>query len=79
AWVYNRLEFKGENFEEISRKLERWYNVNIMLDDDVVKQLNFTGSFENETVDQALAALKKASPFNYMVNGKDIHITRLGK
>src|SRR4030095_4142172 len=27
AWVYNRLEFRGDNFIELAKKLERWYNI----------------------------------------------------
>lgn len=74
AWVYNRLEFRGDSFEEIAGKLDRWYNVEIYFDDDDVKQLHFTGSFENETVQQALEALKTASVFGYTINGNEIHI-----
>jgi transmembrane sensor len=45
-----------------------------VFDDDDVKKLNFNGSFENETVDQALAALKIASSFKYIINRKEIYI-----
>ncbi len=75
AWVYNRLEFKGESFAGLAQKLERWYNVKIVFDDGAVQKLNFYGSFENETIEQALTALKKATPFNYKAEGKEFHIT----
>jgi ferric-dicitrate binding protein FerR (iron transport regulator) len=78
AWVYNRLEFNGDNFEELAGKLERWYNVTILFDDDAVKNLHLHGSFENETIEQALAALKIATPFNYEIHGKEIHIKSAG-
>lgn len=77
AWVYNRLEFRGDSFTELAGKLERWYNVRIVFDDDAVQQLNFNGSFENETAEQALNALKIATPFNYSIEGKEIHIKNL--
>jgi len=79
AWVYNRLEFNGDNFEELAGKLERWYNVTIIFDDAAVKNLHLHGSFENETIEQALAALKIATPFNYEIHGKEIHIKSAGK
>jgi transmembrane sensor len=78
AWVYNRLEFNGDNFEELAGKLERWYNVIIIFDDNAVKDLHLHGSFENETIEQALAALKIATPFNYEIHGKEIHIKSAG-
>lgn len=70
AWVYSRLEFRGDNFETLAKKLERWYNVSIIFDDEDVKQLNFNGSFEKETVEQAFAALKEAKSFTYQINNK---------
>jgi len=77
AWVYNRLEFRGDSFTELAGKLERWYNIKIVFDDEDVKQLNFNGSFENETVEEALKALKIATPlFNYKIVGKEIHIKK---
>ena len=79
AWVYNRLEFKDDDFEELANKLERWYNVTIIFDDDAVKKINLHGAFENETIDQALAALKIATPFNYTISGGTIHISSLTK
>lgn len=75
AWVYNRLEFRGDSFDDLAAKLERWYNVNIFFDDDKVKQLSFNGSFQQETIDQALTALKTAAAFDFAITGKDIHIS----
>lgn len=75
AWVYNRLEIHGENFEEMARKLERWYNVSISFTDEKVKELSFTGTFERETVDQVFASLKVANPlFTYKINNHEIFV-----
>lgn len=70
AWVYSRLEFRGDNFETLAKKLERWYNVTIIFRDENVKQLNFNGSFEKETVEQAFVALKEAKLFTYQINNR---------
>jgi ferric-dicitrate binding protein FerR (iron transport regulator) len=75
AWVYSRLEFRGDKFEELAQKLERWYNVTIIFTDEKVKQLHFNGSFEKETVEEAFAALKAAYPFfTYQINKNEISI-----
>ncbi len=74
AWLYSRLEFRGDSFEELALKLERWYNVTISFTDEKVKKLTVTGSFENETVEQAMAALKEAFPINYKINDHEIFI-----
>jgi transmembrane sensor len=75
AWLYSRLEFRGDSFEELARKLERWYNVTIVFTDENVKQLSFDGSFEKENVEQALAALKEANHlFNYKIKNHEIFV-----
>jgi ferric-dicitrate binding protein FerR (iron transport regulator) len=78
SWMYNRLEFRGDNFEELAKKLERWYNVKINFEDSAVQQLNFNGSFEKETIEQAFVALKAAVPFDYTINKNKIFV-RSGK
>lgn len=77
AWVYNRLEFRGDSFEELARKLERWYNIEIHFEDEAAKDLEFNGSLESETVEQAFQALKAAVPFSYTIKGNEIYISNL--
>jgi len=79
AWVYNRLEFKGDNFEELAKKLERWYNISIVFKDDAVKRLNFYGSFETETAQQAFEALKSAASFNYSIYNQTVIVSSIEK
>lgn len=75
AWLNNRLEFRGENFAELALRLERWYNVKIIFENEEVKRLSFNGSFENETIVQALNALKIANSFNYKIKDHEIFIS----
>jgi ferric-dicitrate binding protein FerR (iron transport regulator) len=75
AWLYSRLEFRGDDFETLARKMERWYNVRIIFEDEQTKRLNFNGSFEKETVMQAFVALKAAVPFVFNIKGNEIFVT----
>jgi ferric-dicitrate binding protein FerR (iron transport regulator) len=74
AWVYNRLEFRGDNFEQLALKLERWYNIKIYFEDSAARQLVFNGSLQNETVEQAFTALKAAVPFNVRIVNNEVFI-----
>lgn len=74
AWLYSRLEFQGESFEDLALRLERWYNVRIFFTDEKVKKERVTGSFEKETIEQALAALKEGFSINYKITGDEIYI-----
>ena len=74
AWLYSRLEFKGDNFEAVARKMERWYNVTIFFTDEKVKQLSVQGSFETETIEQAMVALKEGFPITYKIINHEIYV-----
>jgi ferric-dicitrate binding protein FerR (iron transport regulator) len=74
AWVRNRLEFRGDSFEELSLKLERWYNVQIRFASEELKAYRFYGSFEKETIVQALDDLRMTAKFNYKIDGNDVEI-----
>jgi ferric-dicitrate binding protein FerR (iron transport regulator) len=74
AWVYNRLEFRGDNFEQLALKLERWYNIKVYFDDAAARQLKFNGSLQNETVEQAFMALQEAVPFEVRIVNNEVFI-----
>ena len=76
SWVENKLIFQDESFDEVAKKMERWYNTRIDIKDKEIAQLRLSGTFENENIKQALAALKIAFPFNFTMNENSITITR---
>jgi len=45
AWTEGKIVFRKETLEEISKKLERWYNVEIRFSDEKLKNLRFSGTF----------------------------------
>ena len=75
SWVNNKLIFQEETFEDLARQMERWYGVTIRFEKSGLEQLQFTGSFEQETIRQALDALKLTAKFNYSIEeGNQISI-----
>lgn len=76
SWKDNFLVFKEEKFDEVIKKLERWYNVKIVVKQQYLKDLTFTGTFENETIEQALEALRITTPFTYSLEKNTIIINR---
>jgi len=76
AWVYNRLVFNKETFEQLALRMERWYGVSIVFKDERLRNNRITGTFENETVQQALQALQYTTKFNYRINKNEITIFR---
>lgn len=74
SWVENKLIFQNESFEELARQLERWYGINIRFKNPELQLLYFTGDFKNESIIQALDALKLSNNFNYIIEGNNITI-----
>ena len=76
SWVYNRLSFEDEKFDDIAVKMERWFNVKININNEKIKGYKLTGSFENETVEEALKELQYLVAFSYKITGKNIDINK---
>ncbi len=75
AWVDNKLVFDKETFQEVALKMERWYGVTIHIEDDKLKLQFLTGTFEKETVAEALNALQMSTPiFKYKIDKQTITI-----
>jgi ferric-dicitrate binding protein FerR (iron transport regulator) len=65
AWVQDKLAFDNESFDKVAARMERWYNVKFEFSDSTSKQIHFTGVFQNETIQQALEALRITAGFNF--------------
>lgn len=72
-WTENKLVFRDETFADLAVDMERWYNVTIDIEDPALAEARLTGIFENETIEQALEALKLSTPF--IANRKGNHIS----
>ena len=62
SWKDGKLIVKREPLEDLARKLERYYNVSISFENDLIKQFVFTGTLDEVTIEQVLLALESASP-----------------
>jgi transmembrane sensor len=66
GWVDNKFNFKNIPLSELMKRLENWYDVDIRLDNQTGKEVNFTGTFKNEeTIWQVLDAIKVYTPIQY--------------
>lgn len=74
AWKDNRLVFNNKKFRELTILLERWYDVKIFILTDHLKEERFTGTFENETIEQVIEALMITEPFKYDITKNNIKI-----
>jgi transmembrane sensor len=74
SWIHNRFSFENDSFAVLAEKMERWYGVDIQFKNNKAKQYNFSGVFENDTIEQALNALRDIEKFDYKISGSTIYI-----
>jgi ferric-dicitrate binding protein FerR (iron transport regulator) len=76
SWVENKLAFDYETFAEVAMKMERWYAVKIIFEDEAIAQSRLTGTFTTESIEKALEALQYTYNFKYQINQNIITITK---
>lgn len=75
SWKDNHLIFRDESFEEIAKKMESWYGVEIRIEDEKLKNYRFTGKFiYNETIDQVMEVISRTTPLEYSLNKNTLRI-----
>jgi len=72
SWKDGTIFISSETLEELAIKLERKYNVKIHFESEALKSLRFTGSLENETVEQIINAIGIAAQIEYEIEDRDI-------
>lgn len=66
AWKDGDFIFRNMAFAELSRRLERWYDVKLTFEAPELKEFTYSGRFKNqETIWQVLDALKLTTPIDY--------------
>jgi ferric-dicitrate binding protein FerR (iron transport regulator) len=77
AWKENKLIFADERFADAKVRLERWYGVVIEVEDPEILEYRFTGTFEKQTVEQAMAAFGKAALCHFRIENSRVVVSKL--
>jgi ferric-dicitrate binding protein FerR (iron transport regulator) len=71
SWKDGKIIFRREYLPVVAKRLERWYNVKIELDDDPrLQEIYYTGTIEMESFSEVLELLKITASVNYTFNDK---------
>lgn len=73
AWTDGYLVINNESMAQAAKKLERWYNVEIVILDETLKSLRFKGTFNEEPLEEVLHFIAMTTPVVYRIarNGVD--------
>lgn len=76
SWMQNKLYMDNMSLHEVCIRLERWYDVNITLNDQSLgEKIHYTGVLKEQTVLDVLDALCRLSTIKYEIKGKSIIIS----
>ncbi len=79
SWKENRLIFQSEPLELLAKRLERWYNLKIVIGDPSLNNLKVTGKIEVESFSEVLDLMEYTLPIKYQYNKNERILTILKK
>lgn len=69
-WTADTLVFYKEKLKDLAIRMEKKYDLKIEIQAKQLKEKRFSGTFTNETIQQALEALKLSYPLTYTIRGR---------
>ena len=72
AWKTGKLIFKKTSLQEVVVDLERKYNVKININSLKLLDYEYTGTFDNLSIDEVLNLLTISSPIKYTIENEKI-------
>lgn len=73
AWQNNTLAFRYETLENICLRLERWYNVKVVIRNEKLLHRRYTLEQHNETLENVMKVLC-AGELSYKIDGRSVMI-----
>lgn len=74
GWIDNKIYMENMSLADVCKYLERIYDVNIFVQENLKAQINYNGVIKEETIVDVLNALTQLSEINYNIDGKNIYI-----
>lgn len=65
SWKEGKLVFRNENMQQVARRLSRWYNAEVIVDDRLLDNYSFHATFADEPLDEVLKLLSITTPLSY--------------
>lgn len=74
AWKDRVLVFRNKSFERVAGMLERWYGVNITIEDPSLKSYILEGEHHNASLEEVLKSIQFVMDFEYVITGNEVLI-----
>ncbi|MGV8090596.1 MAG: FecR family protein [Mangrovibacterium sp.] len=75
SWKDNMLRFQNTPFLDVVKKMERWYDVKIILDDKLKFTQQYTMTIKIESLREMLELMLVTTPMKYEIKEDMVYIT----
>lgn len=72
AWKDGLLVFRNEPLSEVLKRVSRWYNVDIVLNDPDLENLRYRATFQEEQVEEVIRLISLTVPIEFSFNNREI-------
>lgn len=67
SWKEGKQVFRDDPIDEIAKRLERWFNIDVEVNDVFTDDLRLRATFLDESLEEVLYYLKKSLPIEYRI------------
>lgn len=77
-WLSNSLRFSNSPAKEMFEKLERWYNVKIVVE-NIPEDIHYGFTLKEESLNDALLLINSITPISFTINKEDVLVVYKNK
>ena len=75
AWKSGIIYFNNADLTEIVNKLELWYGIDIVIENNSKRSWNLTAEFNNQSLESVLMSLSYIKDFKYEIQRDSVRIS----
>jgi len=72
GWKNGLLIFKSADFNEVIAELEKWYGIDLIINNQPAQPWSYTGEFHDQSLKSVLESLSFTQNFKYSIENKNI-------
>jgi transmembrane sensor len=72
AWKDGLMVFRNEPLSEVLKRVSRWYNVEILLNDPELENFKYRATFQEEQVEEVIRLISLTVPIEYSFSNREI-------
>ncbi len=72
SWTDGKLVFRNDPLDVISRRLARWYNIDVEVNGSMSNNLRLRATFKDENLEEVLSLLKRSLPIDYRIENGNL-------